>query len=75
MPSFVHGGIAEIGDLHQVAAVERRFVRNKAGDEVARGLPDVVGRRLAADAGCDEVVDQELVRAPVAVGQADEFSR
>ena len=48
---------------------------DEAGEHVARRVIGVVGWKLAAGAGGDKVVDEELMRARVAIGQAGELAR
>ena len=46
-----------------------------AGHGVGHGVPHMVGRLRPLMAGADEVVDQDLVRAGVAVGEPGELPR
>ena len=52
-----------------------RLVADDAGYGVTGGIPDVVGGRLPAGAGANEVVDQELMGAVMPIAQTDEFPR
>ena len=72
--ALVSGRVAAVRHLDGQAVFKDRFVRQKAGDGVARRVPRADGGDLLIEHGSAEVVHQQLMRGHVPVGQPLEHS-